>query len=105
MAKCNSKTEDKVKAIIETAVSYVCKNGTPMFVENVPGKAIQLKHDKFMFVYSTPFTRLETLPGIYENYGLDIWVEGEGKVLSVWWEPFDLRCFKNGEWVNKVLQL
>ena len=60
-------------------------------------------NEEFSCVYSTPFTRLESLPGQFESYGHDICVSGKGKVLSVWWEPFDLRCFKDGEWANKLL--
>jgi len=102
----NIKEKEKiVRAMIDVVIPYINKNGSALKDENSPGKALQLEVREFNLIYSTPFTRLEILPGEFAKYGLNVWANGQGKVLSVWWEPFDLRCFKNGQWVDKILQL
>jgi hypothetical protein len=36
---------------------------------------------------------------------LDIWLQGQGKVFSLVWEPMTIVCFKDGEWVDTIKNL
>ena len=101
--KSNQK-EELVRSIIGVVIPLINKNGKALKVDNMQGIALSLEYEGFNFIYSTPFSKLETFPEYALNYGLDVWVKGEGKVLSVWWEPFDLVCFKHGDWIDKLLQ-
>lgn len=71
----------------------------------ITGKVLQGEYRNMSFFYTTLFNQVEILPCVFANYGLDVWVENQGKVLSIWWDPLEVVKFKRGDWIDKILDI
>ncbi|KPJ95910.1 MAG: hypothetical protein AMJ55_02925 [Gammaproteobacteria bacterium SG8_15] len=96
---------DTVEKIIQNVVNYLSQHGEMRTAGGLSGKVLQGEYGEISFIYTTPFNKIEILPGEYANCMLDVWVAKQGKVLSVSWDPMEITKFKKGEWVNTILNI
>lgn len=55
-------------------------------------------------VVYVPYAHLDPVIGRSQGL-LDVWCKGQGKVLSVAWEPLTIVGFKGGPWIEVVRDL
>jgi hypothetical protein len=77
----------KVSDIAVRAIELFEKYGTRFEDNNLSGYAESLETEKFMIVYTTPFSGAEVFPG-EKMYMVDIWHEGKN-VLGEYFRNFE----------------
>ena len=102
LSKQRVKSEVKLewaKDIVEKSISLIEKHGAFGKVENINSRPKEANYKSLTILYSTPFNKL---PGGEDQYIIDIWQQGKGKVFSVQWEPFDIINFKRNDWLYEL---
>jgi len=86
------------KKIIDASLGLIDKKGTFFEIgnRNIKYKPKGVIHKSMNIQYLTPFLKL---PGLEDQYLLDIWYKKKGKVFSARWEPFSITTFKRTEWL------
>ena len=97
----------KVMDIAVRAIELIEKYGTRLEADNLSGYAESLETEKFMIVYTTPFSGAEILPG-EKVYMVDIWHEGK-KVLGEYFQNLEEMKGKGksqkASWVEEFFKL
>ena len=109
----------KAETLRDLAVLAVARRGA-MERSGAANLAV-LREDDLMIGYHTPFNPLPKLAesakydaalkgrdGMRDTYGIDVWLEAEGKVFSAGWTPggqMHVRLCKPGAWQARLLEL
>jgi hypothetical protein len=97
----------KVRDIAVRAIELIEKYGTRLEADNLSGYAESLETEKFIIVYTTPFSGAEVFPG-EKMYMIDIWHTGK-KVLREHFhnleEMRDKGKSKKAAWVEELFVL
>lgn len=107
-------------AIRDAALEKLRKVGRRVARKPITGTTLEWSDGSLLILHRTPFQRLPPVPdqlkheiarfegGMNLGYGLDIWDQGNRKVLNVEWNDdgaLKLVSFRRGPWEAKLLAL
>lgn len=72
----------EAKRIRDAALELLARVGRLTEHPNLPGPSIDAQRGPLRILMTTPNTGARGMPA---PYGVDIWLDGHGKVFSVWW--------------------
>jgi hypothetical protein len=117
--KCQMSDDQQARSLRDLAVLAVARRGA--LERSGAANLAVLKQDDLMIGYHTPFNPLPKLSDNAkyaaalgnkdcgrEAYGVDIWLEAEGKVFSAGWAPggdMNVRLFKPGPWQSRLEEI
>lgn len=101
--RANQEMKNKwAREIITTALRIIDQCGHFVTVGNIETKPKEATFNSLSILLTTPFNRLEILPGQNCGYMLDIWQNG--KVFSAQWEPLSIINLKRSDWLYNLFQ-
>jgi hypothetical protein len=88
----------------DAAFEVVSKTGRLVEVEGASGAVNEATRGSLHILVTTPRSGARGTPG---TYGVDVWADGQGKVLSVlsvWWELLQIVALKMGGWMRELVE-